>query len=205
MAGVNWQNEVRRLGELKPWAINPREIDDESAVRLAESFRLFGQAEPILIGPDNEIYNGHQRYEVLMEEKGKEFEVEVRVSERVLSEDERKQLTVYLHKGAVGKFNIDKLLANFDTEQLFQWGFEPGDLLITTDELYTGLGEAREAFEPNLEPKLGARSVTDDEVEREQERMENRYNDNTGDESEYVSITCPECGNDFYVRKSDIK
>ena len=79
-AKITWTNETRKLSELKPWTRNPRQIDKASAERLADSFEAFGQVETIAIGPDNELYNGHQRLNVLQDKHGKDFEVEVRVS-----------------------------------------------------------------------------------------------------------------------------
>ena len=128
-AKITWTNETRKLSELKPWTRNPRQIDKASAERLADSFEAFGQVETIAIGPDNELYNGHQRLNVLQDKHGKDFEVEVRVSSRALTEKEREKLTVYLHKGATGEFDFDALANEFELDDLLEWGFEEHDLL----------------------------------------------------------------------------
>ena len=128
-AKITWTNETRKLSELKPWTRNPRQIDKASAERLADSFASFGQVETIAIGPDNELYNGHQRLNVLQDKHGKDFEVEVRVSSRALTEKEREKLTVYLHKGATGEFDFDALANEFELDDLLEWGFEEHDLL----------------------------------------------------------------------------
>ena len=127
-AKITWTNETRKLSELKPWARNPRQIDKASAERLADSFASFGQVETIAIGPDNELYNGHQRLNVLRDKHGADFEVEVRVSSRALTEKEREKLTVYLHKGATGEFDLDTLANEFELDDLLEWGFEPFEL-----------------------------------------------------------------------------
>ena len=128
-AKITWTNEKRKLSELKPWTRNPRQIDKASAERLADSFEAFGQVETIAIGPDNELYNGHQRLNVLRDKHGKDYEVEVRVSSRALTEKEREKLTVYLHKGATGEFDFDTLANEFQLDDLLEWGFEEHDLL----------------------------------------------------------------------------
>src|SRR5512146_2789900 len=91
---ITWTNETRKLGELIPWPRNPRQINKEQAKRLAQSFDQFGQVETIAIGPANEVYNGHQRLNVLMEQYGPDYAIEVRVSSRALTEKEREKLTV---------------------------------------------------------------------------------------------------------------
>lgn len=130
---ITWTNEKRRLGELIPWERNPRQINREQAERLAESFDEFGQVEPIAVSPTNDIYNGHQRLKVLMAKHGADFEVEVRVSSRALTEKEREKLTIYLHKGAAGEWDFDALANEFDLDELLDWGFSEHELGIHPD------------------------------------------------------------------------
>lgn len=123
---LTWANERRKLSELIPWERNPRQIKDKQAKRLAQSFEDFGQVETIAVSPDSEIYNGHQRLGVLACQYGMDYEVDVRVSSRLLTEKERERLTIYLHRGAAGEWNWDEL-ANWDMSELLEWGFEEGD------------------------------------------------------------------------------
>lgn len=129
---ITWTNEKRRLDELQPWPRNPRQINKDQAKRLAQSFDEFGQVETIAIGPGNQVYNGHQRLNVLMDKHGGDYEIEVRVSSRELTEKEREKLTVFLHKGAAGEWNFDTLANEFEVDELVEWGFAPGELGIST-------------------------------------------------------------------------
>ncbi len=131
--GIVWTNEKRRLGDLIPWPRNPRQIKKAEARRLVESVDEFGQVETLAIGPGNDIYNGHQRLNVLMAEHGPEFVVDVRVSNRSLSEKEREKLTVLLHRGAAGSWDFDLLANEFDADELIEWGFEAGELGLGVD------------------------------------------------------------------------
>lgn len=133
MTTIAWTNERRKLSDLQPWPRNPRTINNAQAERLVESFGDFGQVETLAIGPDGEIYNGHQRLAVLAQENGLDHEVDVRVASRPLSEKEREKLTVYLHKGAAGEWNFD-LLADFDMDDLLDWGFEAWELGLDEPE-----------------------------------------------------------------------
>lgn len=143
MANIIWTNERRRLSELKPWERNPRQIKNKQAERLAESFDTFGQVETIAIGPDGEIYNGHQRLSVLAGKHGMDYEVDVRVASRALTEREREKLTVYLHRGATGEWDFDEL-ANWDMSDLLEWGFEEKDFPFDVAPL-AGEGKETEA------------------------------------------------------------
>ena len=125
---IEWTNEKRRLSELIPWERNPRQINKDQAKRLAQSFDEFGQVETIAIGPGAEVYNGHQRLNVLLDKHGGDYEVEVRVASRALTEKEREKLTIYLHKGAAGEFDFDILANEFELDDLLDWGFEPKEL-----------------------------------------------------------------------------
>ncbi len=139
---ITWTTETRRLGELRPWERNPREIRRPQAKRLAESFDEFGQVETLAIGPGDEVYNGHQRLNVLEAEHGADFEVDVRVASRPLTERERQKLTIFLHKGAAGEFNFDALANNFDTRDLLDWGFTEYDLGLNFIEVTESTGGA---------------------------------------------------------------
>ena len=88
---ITWTNEKRTLRSLTPWEHNPRYIKDAQAERLLESFNEFGQVLPICIGPRGEIYDGHQRRSVIgaADEYGLDYEIDVRVASRELSERER--------------------------------------------------------------------------------------------------------------------
>lgn len=128
---LTWTNEKRKLRDLAPWEHNPRYIKDAQAERLLESFNEFGQVLPICIGPDGEIYDGHQRRSVIgaADEYGLDYEIDVRVASRKLSERERQKLTVYLHQGATGQWDWDALADSFDFDDLVLWGFDEDQLL----------------------------------------------------------------------------
>lgn len=133
---LTWTNEKRKLRDLTPWEHNPRYIKDKQAERLLESFSEFGQVLPVCIGPRGEIYDGHQRRNVIgaADEYGLDYEVDVRVASRELTERERQKLTVYLHKGAAGDWDFSEL-ANWGIEEmLVDWGFDELQFATQPDE-----------------------------------------------------------------------
>jgi hypothetical protein len=117
-----WTTRKVRLGDLMPWPRNPRRINDAQSARLLNSFDEFGQVELIALGPNNEVYNGHQRLKVLAGKYGPDYELEARVCSRELTELEREKLTIYLHRGAAGEFDLEILLKEFDPIKLDEWG-----------------------------------------------------------------------------------
>lgn len=119
---ITWTNSTRKLSELIPWDENPRTIREDQAARLTQSIAEFSQIETIAIGPDNEIYNGHQRLKSWRAEFG-DLDIDVRVASRKLSKAEKRKLTIYLHHTATGETNWDAL-ANWDPEELIDWGMD---------------------------------------------------------------------------------
>jgi len=117
------------LSELIPWEKNPRKISEKEAARLEKSLYEFGQVQTIAINPNNEIYDGHQRKAVwaMSERFGADYEVDVRVSSRPLTEKEREKLVVFLHRGTVGDWDYD-LLSAWDSVDLIDWGFDEKEL-----------------------------------------------------------------------------
>ena len=144
---MEWTNVVRKLSDLQPWERNPRQINEKQAERLKESFEDFGQVETIAIGPENEIYNGHQRLNVLMDHHGGDYEIECRQSDRALSEKEREKLTIFLHKGAAGEWDWDILANEFEMDDLLDWGFEGYELGVPADVDYEKEWEGMPGFE----------------------------------------------------------
>jgi len=150
MNQITWTNEKRTLRSLAPWENNPRYIKDAQAERLLESFNEFGQVLPICIGPSGEVYDGHQRRSVIgaADAYGMDFEIDVRVASRELSERERQKLTVYLHQGAAGQWDFEELANSFDFDDLVLWGFD-SDFLLGN-----GFDEPEEAEPSDAEPQI---------------------------------------------------
>lgn len=122
---LTWANERRRLRELVAWEHNPRQIGKAQAARLTDSLEQFGQIHAIAIGPDGEIYDGHQRTNVwaAVDKFGPDYEVDVRVASRPLTEAERRKLVTYLHSGTTGDWDWDAL-SGWDVGELVTWGFD---------------------------------------------------------------------------------
>lgn len=89
MTAPVWTPCTVTLGALKPWAANPRLSTKTQARRLLQSFDKFGQVESIAIGPDNEVYDGHQRLSALLTLHSPDYAIDARRSDRALTESLR--------------------------------------------------------------------------------------------------------------------
>ena len=152
---VTWANCQVTLGELQPWADNPRLSSKRQAQRLLDSWRQFGQVQTVAIGPSNEVYDGHQRLSALLTVHGPSYQVDARRCSRELSDVERRALVVALHAGAVGSWNWDNL-ANWDAGELQEWGFD-SETLQNWQRDVGALGnllDSEEAESADAEPQI---------------------------------------------------
>ena len=133
---ITWTNDRRKLRDLAPWEHNPRQIRKDEAERLAESLAEFGQIQTIAVDPDGSILDGHQRQLVWSASRqyGPDYEVDVRVASRPLSERERQKLVVYLHKGTAAGWDWEELANSFEVADLLDWGFDEGELQLDWGE-----------------------------------------------------------------------
>ena len=103
-----WTTRTVSIKDLKPAEYNPRDIGDEELELLSHSLADFGLVEDIAVNTDMTVIGGHQRIKAA--QKLGWSEIEVRVPNRLLSEDECKDLNIRLNSpGLQGFFNDDKL------------------------------------------------------------------------------------------------
>ncbi len=120
---IQWSEEARQLKDLIPADYNPRSLTPQEAADLRNSLEKFGYVDPIVINRNNKIIGGHQRYYIM-----KEFYqvAMVRVPDRMLDEEEERELNLRLNKNT-GHFDFDKLAA-MGEEMLIDVGFSAKDL-----------------------------------------------------------------------------
>lgn len=120
---IVWTNSTRRLSHLVPWEHNPKVLTETQAQHLTVSLDRFGLAYPLLIGPSDEILDGHQRSALLanMHRYGPDAVIDVRVSSRPLTDDERRELVVRLREN-VADWDYDALASLYQPAELVEWG-----------------------------------------------------------------------------------
>jgi len=154
-----WTNVVVRIGDLKPWDHNPRQIKRPQLERLAGSIKKFGFADPLLIGPDMEVYNGHQRLDYFKAKYGLEYRADARQSDRKLTEHERQEFTILIHEGATGEWDFETLGNLFDPQDLINWGMPRIKIGMAFEDYDTSGGGAGYNAETRLEIHCGEDQV----------------------------------------------
>lgn len=122
-----WTPVKVRLGQIIKWEHNPRMSTKAQAQRLIKSERELGQIQTVAISPFKKngfcnLYDGHQRVSAWLTVKGAEYEVNALQSNRHLTEDERKKVSVLLHT-ATGSWSWDAL-SSWSVADLREWGFD---------------------------------------------------------------------------------
>lgn len=122
---ITWHNDTRRLGDLIPWKQNPKQLTKKQGAALQVSLDKFGLAIPLLISPADEIYDGHQRQAIMehMAQYGADAVVDVRVSSRELTFDERRELVVRLRENQAG-WDFEALANIYEPDELIEWGMD---------------------------------------------------------------------------------
>lgn len=130
MADITW-NPIRiKLGQIIPWSENPRMSTKAQAQRLIKSERELGQIQTLAVSPFEDgkvyLYDGHQRCAAWMTVKDASYEVTALQSNRMLTEDERKKVSVLLHT-ATGSWSWEAL-SSWSAADLREWGMDESTL-----------------------------------------------------------------------------
>lgn len=129
MSELVWAPVRVRIGDVQPWERNPRQMRKEQAKRLLQSWREFGQVQTIAIGPNNEVYDGHQRLSALLAAYGPDYEVLALQASRPLTESERERLTLIVaaeRQGRLGRgVELEPRYVAVALQRLADMGLQP--------------------------------------------------------------------------------
>jgi DNA modification methylase len=145
MTDLIWHNERRKVDELLPYDQNPRRLTNTQRDRLQKSLSQFGLVEIPVINTDNKIIAGHQRLATMkLLGRGQE-EIDVRVPNRELNEEEFKQYLLTSNK-VTGEWDW-AMLEKFEKAMLWDTGFDSKEI----DKIFSGKEEEDKAFDPQVE------------------------------------------------------
>ena len=126
MKKLKWHTEKRIINQLIPYENNPRIMTEKQKADLQKSLEEFDLVEIPAIDTDNKIIAGHQRLKIMqLLGRGNE-EIDVRVPNRKLTEEEFKKYNLRSNKNT-GEWDWD-MLANYDEELLLDIGFDEYEL-----------------------------------------------------------------------------
>lgn len=123
--------ETKKLSELKPAPYNARKSNENQEANLKASLEKFGVVEPIIFNKQTGyIVGGHFRVRELKKLGLKEVDCVI----VDLNEADEKELNIRLNANT-GEWDYD-LLADWDSEQLEEWGLDIPN--FETDEIIKG-------------------------------------------------------------------
>lgn len=125
---IKWIIEKVSVEKLKPWAGNPRDVDEENVKYLKESFNEFGFAGVVITNKDYTICGGHRSLECLIEGGAKY--VDVKRPTIQLNDEQFKRLNYRLNQNIAGKWNEKKLYELFTTSDIIDLGNNEDHLAI---------------------------------------------------------------------------
>lgn len=122
-----WHNEKRKVSDLIPYERNPRKITEDQMDYLKTSLQKYNLVEVPTVDIDNTLVSGHMRTRALSLLGRGEEEIDVRVPNRKLTEEEFKNLNIESNK-LRGMFDFEILGADFMQEELLNLGFSEREL-----------------------------------------------------------------------------
>ena len=124
---LEWHNERRRVSELQHFEHNPRTLSEDQSAQLKKSLEKFNLVETPAINTDGMIVSGHQRTSILIALGRGNEEIDVRVPNRKLTDDEFREFLIRANLNR-GEFDFSVLANEFDTDMLMEAGFTSDDL-----------------------------------------------------------------------------
>ncbi len=142
-----WHTEIRKIKDLKEHEKNPRKITKDQLEKLKQSLENFNYVETIVVNLDNTILAGHMRIRALKAlGRGKE-EIEVRVPNRQLTPKEAEEYLIRSNKNT-GEWDWERLANEWETADLFNWGFTEDELQIEDIERIEAIDDGYEEVLP---------------------------------------------------------
>ena len=126
MEKLIWHVEKRIVKNLVRYDRNPRKISDFMTQKLTEGLKKFNLVEIPAIDTNNRIIAGHQRMKIMIALGRADEEIDVRVPNRALTEDEFKEYNIRSNLN-VGTWDFN-LLAEIDESFLAEIGFSSEEL-----------------------------------------------------------------------------
>lgn len=134
---IKWIEKDLPIKELKDYERNPRRIKKEDFERLVKSLKEDGYHQRLIVNKDGTIIGGHQRKKALLKAGFKETDkIKVLLPDRLLQESEFKRINIR-DNVINGEWDMDILAADFELDDLMEWGLELDQWLNTDAEVET--------------------------------------------------------------------
>ncbi len=112
MEKLVWHTEQRKVSDLVKLGYNPRKRNEKKQKELEDSLNKFNLVDTPVVNLDNSLISGERRLEVLCETGRRDELIDVRVPNRMLTEEEVKEYNLLANTHA-GEWDLPKLEAHF--------------------------------------------------------------------------------------------
>jgi DNA modification methylase len=131
---IEWIETEMPLKALKEYGRNPRRMTKAQFESLVKSIKQDGYHQRLIVNQDGTIIGGHQRKKALKEAGYQSVDkIPVLMPSRQLNEEEFKRLNVRDNL-PYGEFDFDMLTADFDIDELKEWGMPENLLPVYNDD-----------------------------------------------------------------------
>ena len=127
LENLSWTTEKRRIKDLVKFDKNPRKMSNKAKAELQRSIEKFNLAEIPAIDTDNIVLAGNQRLRTLLELGRGDEEIDVRVPNRALSQDERAEYLLRSNKN-LGEWDEEMLVSDFGRDVMLEAGFTSAEI-----------------------------------------------------------------------------
>ena len=123
---LQWHTEKRKINDIKAFDKNPRKLTAEQKEHLTASLKKFNLVEIPAIDVDGVLIAGHQRVSIMKALGRGGEEIDCRVPNRKLTEEEFKEYNLRSNKNT-GSW-VNELLAEFGEDMLSGVGFSASEI-----------------------------------------------------------------------------
>ncbi|MPL87132.1 hypothetical protein SDC9_33126 [bioreactor metagenome] len=153
MDKLYWTTEKRVVSDLIPLDFNPRKVNEKKQKQLISSLDEFNLVDILVINKNDQLISGHRRIEALILAGRSSEEIDVRVPNRLLTENEVKRYNLLANTHA-GEWDIEMLneyFADIDYQDILNDipDFKPEELMPA--EMITAVAEQRETIEDEFD------------------------------------------------------
>ena len=182
LAKLEWKTAKRKISDLIEFEHNPRQMTSEQVEQLTKSLEKFNLVEIPAVNLDNRIIAGHQRLKIMAMLGRSEEEIDVRVPNRALTEEEFKEYNLRSNKNT-GEWDWEVMANAFDIEMLTEVGFDKDDIMfgevagteVSSERMIVITVEPPEA--PRLKEHMSFRCSSIEEYKRICKEFEQGEND----------------------------
>lgn len=117
-----WHTETHKLSELRGYENNPRKLTEKNRAELEESLKKYSLVDIPAVNTDYTVISGNQRVKILFDLYGTAYELDVRVPNREITQEEIEDYNIYANTH-MGEWDEDKLTI-IPLHRLKKFGFD---------------------------------------------------------------------------------